>query len=70
MSGKIKVLTVQFDVTDLNEKSIARLTENVTSQGIFYNHSTEIDKFKFVPEDAYEADVFNVSVREVDTEES
>ena len=69
MSGKVKILTVQFDVTDLDEKCIARLTKNVTLQSCFHNHSSEIDKYHFSEEDEYEADVFNVSVREVDTED-
>ena len=69
MNNKIKILTVQFDVTGLSEKAIARLTKNITLQGDFSNHSTAVDSTSFTIEDEFGADLFNVSVREVDTED-
>ena len=67
--SKVKVLTVQFDVTDLSEDAIARLKKNLTFQSKFGNHITELNKTSFTFQDELEADLFNVSVREVDSED-
>lgn len=66
MSGKVKVLTVMFDVTHLSEDAIASLRHCVEVQG---------EEFEIVEDGEYSdkwvsADVLNSSVREVDSEDS
>ena len=65
MSNKIKVLTVMFDVTYLDDNAIATLKQNVEAQG---------EDFEIVEDGEYSdkwvcADVLNTSVREVDAED-
>jgi hypothetical protein len=61
--SKVKVLTVQFDVTGLPDEAIEELRTAVEVQGeeIVYEHQKA--------DEAYEADLLNSSVREVDTED-
>ena len=52
MKSKVKILTIQFDITELPQEVIDELILSVEVQG-----------------EIYDADVFNRSVREVDTED-
>lgn len=63
MSGKIKVLTVQFDVTHLPQQAIdnLRLALEVQGEGI----PEEIGG-----RDTYEAELLNASVREIEVEDT
>lgn len=64
--GKIKVLTVQFDVTCLSEDAIATLRHNVEVQG----EDFEIVENGECSDKWVAADVFNASTREVDVEDT
>ena len=62
--GKIKVLTIQFDVTHLCDDAIASLRTNTVVQA---------EEFEIVKDGEHTdkwscADLFNTSVREVDLE--
>ncbi|CAN5950529.1 unnamed protein product [Sphagnum jensenii] len=67
MSGKVKVLTVQFDVTNLDKRSINSLMAAVVAQG---------EEIEVYDEDGEyctrtdSAEVLNSSVREVDVEDT
>lgn len=63
--SKIKVLTVQFDVTGFSNEAISDLKRNLELQGEFKNHV----EWSEAHSSELEADLFNSSVREVKTEE-
>jgi len=63
--SKVKVLTIQFDVTGFSEDAIDTLKANLYIQGKFENHIEPMVNHRNC-----EADVFNVSIREVKMEDS
>ena len=65
--GKIKVLTVQFDVTHLNEDVIECLMQAVTVQGEHIDYYGSPHGSFITAENS--ADVLNTSVREVDCDD-
>ena len=59
--SKVKVLTVQFDVTDLPQEAICQLRLAAEIQG---------ESFVAQSGKLYRADLLNASVREVETEDN
>lgn len=67
--SKIKVLTVQFDVTHLPDHAVEELKTALEVQGEEIVVMTPGLEAPYAKDEVYYADLFNSAVREVDIEE-